>query len=40
MTSAVAESKRIATDKVDALLQHLDDLRRAEPRERDGRTFP
>lgn len=39
-TKAAAESKRIATDKVDALLRRLDDLRRTEPKERDGRIFP
>lgn len=40
VTKAAAESKRIATDKVDALLRRLDDLRRTEPKERDGRIFP
>ncbi len=39
-TKAAAESKRIATDKVDALLRRSDDLRRTEPKERDGRIFP
>lgn len=39
-TKAAAERKRIATDKVNALLRRLDDLRRAEPKERDGRIFP
>lgn len=37
---AAAESKRIATDKVDARLRRLDDLRRTEPKARDGRIFP
>lgn len=40
VTKAAAESKRIARDKVDALLRRLDDLRRTEPKERDGRIFP
>ena len=39
-TKAAAESKRIAGDKVDALLRRLEDLRRTEPKERDGRNFP
>ena len=39
-TKASAESKRIATGKVDAILRRLDDLRRTEPKERDGRIFP
>ena len=39
-TKAAAESKRIATDKIDALLRRLEDLRRTEPKERDGRIFP
>ena len=40
VTKAAAESKRIATGKVDALLRRLEDLRRIEPNERDGRIFP
>lgn len=39
-TKAAAESKRIATNKVDALLGKLADLRRTEPKERDARIFP
>lgn len=39
-TKTAAESKRIATDKIDALLRRLDDIRRTEPNERDGRIFP
>ncbi|PRF10423.1 MULTISPECIES: SOS response-associated peptidase family protein [Burkholderia cepacia complex] len=39
-TKAAAESKRIATDKIDATIRRLDDLRRAEPKDRDARIFP
>ena len=39
-TKAAAESKRIATNKVDALRRRLDDLRRTDPLERDARIFP
>lgn len=39
-TKAAAESKRIATDKIEAAMRRLDDLRRTEPKERDGRIFP
>lgn len=39
-TKAAAESKRIATNKVDALLGKLADLRRTEPKDRDARIFP
>ena len=39
-TKAAAESKRIATDKIEALRRRLDDLRRTELLERDARIFP
>lgn len=39
-TKAAAESKRIATNKVEALRRGLDDLRRTEQQERDARIFP
>jgi putative SOS response-associated peptidase YedK len=39
-TKAAAESKRIATNKVEALRRRLDDLRRTELLERDARIFP
>lgn len=39
-TKTAAENKRIATDKIDALLRRLDGLRRAEPMAHDGRIFP
>lgn len=39
-TKAAAESKRIATEKVDWALGKLADLRRLEPRARDSRIFP
>ena len=39
-TKTAAENMRIATDKIDAFLRRLDDLRRTEPKERDGRIFP
>lgn len=41
MTKTAMESKRIATDKIEATLQRLDDLRRTELiEERDARFFP
>lgn len=40
VTKAGAESKRIATNKVEALRRRLDDLRRSELLERDARIFP
>jgi putative SOS response-associated peptidase YedK len=40
-TKAATESKRIATNKIEAALQRLDDLRRTElDGERDARIFP
>jgi putative SOS response-associated peptidase YedK len=39
-TKAAAESKRIATNKVEALRRRLDDLPRTELLERDARIFP
>lgn len=39
-TKVAAESKRIATNKIDALRRRLDDLRRTELLERDARIFP
>lgn len=39
-TKAATESRRIATDKVEWLLGKLADLRRTEPKDRDGRFFP
>lgn len=39
-TKTAAESKRIATNKVEALRRRLDDLRRTELLERDARIFP
>ncbi|VBT21796.1 Uncharacterised ACR, COG2135 [Burkholderia pseudomallei] len=39
-TKAATESKRIATNKVEALRRRLDDLRRTEVVERDARIFP
>ncbi|MEX3957611.1 SOS response-associated peptidase family protein [Trinickia sp. EG282A] len=40
-TKAATESKRIATNKIEAALQRLDDLRRTELNgERDARIFP
>ena len=40
MTKAAIESKRIATDKIDAAMRGLDDLRRTDLKERDSRIFP
>jgi putative SOS response-associated peptidase YedK len=39
-TKAAAESQRIATDKIERALARLNDMRRTEPRESDGRIFP
>lgn len=39
-TKAAAESKRIAENKINAAMRRLDDLRRAEPLDRDARIFP
>jgi hypothetical protein len=39
-TKAAAESKRIATDKIDATIRRLDDLKRTELKDRDSRIFP
>jgi hypothetical protein len=39
-TKAATESKRIATDKIDATIRRLDDLRRTQLKERDARIFP
>ncbi|CAM2198555.1 Abasic site processing protein (plasmid) [Paraburkholderia kururiensis] len=39
-TKSANESRRIAKDKIEALLRRLDDLRRIEPRDRDARIFP
>jgi len=40
VTKAATESKRIATDKIDAALRRLTDLSRCEPEPRDSRIFP
>ncbi|MDR5784544.1 SOS response-associated peptidase family protein [Caballeronia sp. LZ065] len=40
VTKAAAESRRIATDKIDSALRRIDDLRRTTPKERDSRIFP
>jgi putative SOS response-associated peptidase YedK len=39
-TKAAVESKRIASNKVDAMLGKLQDLKRHEPKDRDARIFP
>ncbi|ADG20419.1 protein of unknown function DUF159 [Paraburkholderia atlantica] len=39
-TKAATESKRIATDKIDAARRRLDDIRRVELKDRDSRIFP
>jgi hypothetical protein len=39
-TKAAAESKRIATNKIDSTLHRLDDVRRAELKDSDLRIFP
>jgi putative SOS response-associated peptidase YedK len=40
VTKAATESKRIATDKIEASLRRLDDIKRAELKPRDSRIFP
>ncbi len=40
VTKAVSESKRIATDKIDAALRRTGDINRTEPKPRDSRIFP
>ncbi|WP_053572299.1 SOS response-associated peptidase family protein [Caballeronia cordobensis] len=40
VTKAATDSKRIATDKIDAALRRLEDLKRAEAQPRDSRIFP
>lgn len=39
-TKAAAESKRIATDKIESSLRRLEDLNRVDPKPRDSRIFP
>ena len=39
-TRAASESRRIATAKIAGALAKLDDLRRTQPQDRDGRIFP
>ncbi|SIT50057.1 conserved hypothetical protein [Paraburkholderia piptadeniae] len=39
-TKAATESKRIATDKIDATLRRLDDIKRTESEPQDSRIFP
>jgi putative SOS response-associated peptidase YedK len=39
-TKAATENKRIATDKVEATLRRLDDIKRTESEPRDSRIFP
>jgi putative SOS response-associated peptidase YedK len=39
-TKAAAESKRISTDKIEAALRRLEDLKRTEAKPRDSRIFP
>ncbi|MFM0521614.1 SOS response-associated peptidase family protein [Caballeronia jiangsuensis] len=40
VTKAATESKRIATDKIEASLRRLEDINRTEPQPRDSRIFP
>lgn len=39
-TKKAVEDQRIATNKVDQILQKLGDLKRTEPKDRDARIFP
>ncbi|WP_429555252.1 SOS response-associated peptidase family protein [Paraburkholderia sp. MM5477-R1] len=39
-TKVATESRRIATDKIDAARRRLDDIRRVELKDRDSRIFP
>jgi hypothetical protein len=40
ITKAATESKRIASDKIEATIRRLDDLRRTDLKDRDSRIFP
>jgi putative SOS response-associated peptidase YedK len=40
VTKAASESKRIATDKIDAALRRIDDLKRTELKPQDSRIYP
>ncbi|SAK86607.1 hypothetical protein AWB82_05899 [Caballeronia glebae] len=40
VTKAATESKRIATDKIEASLRRLEDINRTDPQPRDSRIFP
>ena len=40
ITKAATESKRIAADKIERAKARLEDLRRTEPKDRDGRIYP
>lgn len=39
-TKSASENRRIASDKIEAMLRRIDDLHRQEPRDRDARIFP
>jgi putative SOS response-associated peptidase YedK len=40
VTKAATESRRIATDKIEASLRRLEDINRTDPQPRDSRIFP
>ncbi|WP_413657889.1 SOS response-associated peptidase family protein [Paraburkholderia phenoliruptrix] len=40
VTKAATESRRIATDKIEAALRRIEDINRTEPQPRDSRIFP
>jgi len=40
VTKAATESRRIATDKIEAALRRIEDINRTEPKPRDSRIFP
>ncbi|WP_321818590.1 MULTISPECIES: SOS response-associated peptidase family protein [unclassified Paraburkholderia] len=40
VTKAATESRRIATDKIEAALRRIDDINRTESKPRDSRIFP
>lgn len=40
VTKAATESRRIATDKIEAALRRLEDIKRTESKPRDSRIFP
>ncbi|GJH26280.1 hypothetical protein [Caballeronia novacaledonica] len=40
MTKAATDGKRIATDKIEAVVRRLDDINQTDAKLRDSRIFP